>query len=90
MDFQTFVGKVEDGKFETLVPKSAQGFINRFTTIRPMESRPPESGELQLTEYEGQIIAIQGSDQGGWIYQASVIDTASPIVAVVVEELYNK
>lgn len=49
---------------------------------------PPESGELNLNQYEGQAIMIQKLDQGGWIYSAEVIDTAGPILSAVVEKLF--
>jgi hypothetical protein len=54
------------------------------------ESVPPETGELDLTQYEGSVIAIQGHDGGGWIYSAGVIDTAGPIVTALALQIFGQ
>jgi len=41
---------------------------------------------LNLTEYEGKAIAVQGHNQGDVIYEASIIDVAGPIVTVLVKQ----
>lgn len=48
------------------------------------EARPPESTELDLTEYEGKAIMVRGHSSGEWIYSAEVIDQARPILTAVV------
>ena len=78
---QIFIGVVEDGKLRVLLPKSVD---TKFTSIQMQESRPPETGELNLTEYEGCAVAIQGHNGGGWVYSARVIDKGGPIATALV------
>jgi len=87
---QTFIGKVENGEFKVLSPKGAPSGIIKFTSIGMQEAVPPETGKLDLTEYEGSVIAIQGHDGGGWIYSARVIDTAGPIVTALVLQVFGQ
>lgn len=84
------IGMVEGGKFKRLWPTPALPGEVRLTSIQMQEARPPESGELNLAEYEGCAAAVQGHDQGGWIYSARVIDSGSPIVSALVEEVFGK
>lgn len=80
---QVFIGVVEDGKLRVLWPKSVDA---RFTGIGMQMAVSPETRELDLTEYEGSTIAIQGHDGGGWVYSARVIDTVGPIVTALVRQ----
>jgi hypothetical protein len=84
---QTFIGVVEDGKLRVLLPKSVG---TRFTTIGMQMAVSPETGELDLTEYEGSAIAIQGHDGGSWVYSARVIDTGGPIVTALVRQVLKQ
>jgi hypothetical protein len=54
------------------------------------ESVPPDAREIDLAEYEGRAIMVSGHDDGSWIYSASVIDEAGPILTAVVEQLFGK
>lgn len=83
-----FLGIVQDGMFQLLMPEPAPTGTPRFTSIRPQEARSPESGELVLSAYEGSAIMIRGDDHGGWIYAAQVADTAGPILTAVVRKLF--
>ena len=85
-----FLGLVENGKFKLLSPRPALPGDVRLTSISMQEARSPESGELNLTEYEGNAIAVQGHDGGGWIYSASVIDTGGPIVTALVQQVFGQ
>jgi hypothetical protein len=73
------LGLVERGKFRPM-DAAAQSGSARLTRISPQASQPPESGELDLAEYEGSAIMVSGQNQGDWIYSAEVIDHAAPIV----------
>lgn len=83
-----FLGLIKEGVFDQIKPNPKPDIQVRFTSNQPQESLPPESGELNLNQYEGQAIVIRGLDQGGWIYSAEVIDTAGPILSSVVEKLF--
>ena len=51
----------------------------------PMQAAvSPESEELDLARYEGRVILVRGHDGGGWIYSATVIVKAGPILSAVV------
>jgi hypothetical protein len=80
---QTFIGVVENGRLRVLLPKSVG---TRFTAIGMQMAVSPETGELDLTEYEGSATAIQGHDGGSWVYSARVIDTGGPIVTALVRQ----
>ena len=83
---QIFIGVVENGTLRIVLPQSVSSGY-RFTSIAMQEARPPETGELDLSQYEGRAIAIQGHDGGGWIYSARVVDTGSPIVTALVRQV---
>jgi hypothetical protein len=59
-DVNKYLGIVQDGKFQQLMPSGGSA---RFTSIQPQESVPPESGELDFTQYEGKAIILRGHDQ---------------------------
>ena len=53
-----------------------------------MASQPPESGELDLSDYEGKIILVYGHGDGDWIYWASVEDRPALILPAVMQQLH--
>jgi len=55
-----------------------------------MQSIPPENGELNLSGNEGNIIAVHGDDQGGWVYSAEVIDSSGAILKTLAMEVFTK
>jgi hypothetical protein len=85
-DEQT-LGLVERGKFQPL--GAAPSGSVRLTRIPPQAGQPPESGELDLVEYEGSAIMVHGNNQGDWIYSAEVIDQATPIVTELVRRVFG-
>ena len=92
-----FLGIVKKGEgpskglqLQLLVPDSLAGHFRRLASIQMQEARPPEAGELDLTEYERKVIMASGHDGGRWIYSASIIDVAGPILTAVVNEVFKK
>ena len=83
------LGIVQNGEFVALKPYRALGGPLRLTGISMQESVPPETAELDLTEYEGQAIMVSGHDGGGWLYSAAVIDRAGPILTAGVEQVFG-
>ena len=85
------IGIVKDGELLPLEPR--EGFIGplRLTRIRMMEARSPESGELDLEDYEGRVIMVwsQGSG-GGWLYAARIVDQAGPILTAVALRVFGQ
>ncbi len=83
---EIIIGLVKDGNFYTRSPEPEISAPTLLTEIRVMESISPEARKLNLTEYEGKAIAVQGHNQGDVIYEASIIDVAGPIVTVLVKQ----
>jgi hypothetical protein len=86
---EEFLGLVKDGRFFRLGSKHAPGVPTNLTTIGMQEARPPETGQLDLSEYEGSAVMVRGHDGGGWIYSAAVIDQAGPILTAVVRHVFG-
>jgi hypothetical protein len=84
------IGVVENGVLRIVLPKSFLSGSIRFTSIAMQMAVPPESGELDLSQYEGRAIAIQGHNGGGWIYSARVIDSGGPIVTALVRQAFDQ
>ena len=85
-----FLGIVQNGEFELLAPSYIPGVSPRLTSIPMQAAQPPESGELDLREYEGRAIMIRGHDGGGWIYSALVISQAGPILTAVARKAFGQ
>jgi hypothetical protein len=91
MNGDDFLGIVQNGEFTPLVPDPGPISVPiRLTGISMQESVPPESKELDLTEYEGKAIMVRGYGGGGWIYSAEVIDQAGPILTAVVQQVFAR
>jgi hypothetical protein len=82
------LGIVQGGQFSAIYPETMTRRQLRLTTVRSMEAKVPEQGALDLSSYEGSLIMVQGIDKGRWLYEATVIDQASPIMVAVLSELF--
>lgn len=61
-----------------------------MTSIQKQEAKPPESGELNLSEYDGKAIMVSGYVDSGWVYEAGVIDEVRPILTAVVRKVFGR
>ena len=84
-----YIGIVHNGRFHLLDPEPTGDEPVMLTTIQMTMALPPELHQLDLTEYEGRAIMVRGYDPGGCIYEAHVIDQASPILTAVVQRLFR-
>lgn len=84
-----FLGIIQNSQFHPLGSGFPPGSSVRLTSIQMQEARSPESGELDLTPYEGSAIMVQGHGGGGWIYAAHIIDKAGPILTMVVKRVFG-
>ena len=82
------LGAVEAGQFRTLYPESLAQTRLRFSTVASSAVRDPQSASLDLAPYEGGVIMIEGEFGAIWVYDAKVIDQASPIMLVLFRELF--
>ncbi len=82
------LGIVQNGRLLPLWPEAGKPL--RLTTVRMMEARPPESGELDLKGYEGAAIMVSYQGGGGELLnEAEVIDEAEPILTEVVKKVFR-
>lgn len=84
-----FLGIVQLGRFQILSPDRAASEAVRLTGIQMQEPVPPETKELDLTEYEGSALMVGGHDGGGWIYSAHIVEAAGPILTMVVKQVFG-
>lgn len=90
---EKFLGVVKSGRFSILLPRP-QCCTVKLTRIAKPASIAEElvaSHEINLGEYEGQAIMASGvlPEHKGWLYEASVIDHAGPILTEVVKEIFK-
>ncbi len=91
---EKFLGIVKDGRFSILRPH-AQCCTVRLTRIARPASIAEElvsSHEINLNEYEGKAIMVTGAlpELKGWLYEATVVDQAGPILTEVVKETFGQ
>lgn len=83
------LGIVKGGKFQPVWPEKSILDSVRLTKIQMQEARSPESGEIDLSKYEGQAVMVDGNGGGGgWVYDARIVDAAGPILTVLVMERF--
>lgn len=84
-----FVGIVKGNELHILVPKSESGEPAKLTPdsmaagyeIKPMD----------LSEYEGKAIAVQGyGGSGGWIYSTKIVDQSGLIVTALLAKAFGQ
>lgn len=85
-----FLGIVKNGQLQLLQPENLAGTSVRLTRIQMQEAVSVESGEIDLTEYEGKAIMVRGHKSSEWIYSAEVIDQVGPILAAVVQKVFSQ
>lgn len=70
-------GTVRGGKFYLSSPEQTAEQAVRLTSMSMAAAMKPESKELDLSDYEGRSIVVEGYYSGDWIYSAAVIDEGS-------------
>jgi hypothetical protein len=85
-----FLGIVQLGQLQILAPDEVAGESVQLTGIDMPTAMTPESREIDLAEYEGNALMVSGRFGGGWIYSASVIDHAGPILTEVVKQVFGQ
>jgi hypothetical protein len=91
----TFLGLVQDSRFTVLVPEAAHCCSVRLTRLEQPaipETEAVITHELNLSQYEGRAIMVRGSlpEYKGWLYEAQIVDEASPILTAVVNKIFAK
>jgi hypothetical protein len=86
---EIYIGIVREGKFHTLFPEPTISAPSLLTEISRIEAIAPEARQVDLTQYEGKAIAVQGILNSFTLYEASVIDVAGPILTALVIKAFG-
>jgi hypothetical protein len=81
---ERFLGVVQQGVLRRLTPIRDPAGGCRLSRAR-LGAEPPEEAELSLEGHEGAALLVEGEAQELWIYEADVIEKASPIVTELVQ-----
>ncbi len=83
-------GMVRNGDYYVFAPQHMEGKTVKLTTHGMQDAQPPESGQIDLSEYEGKIIEVSGDDSGNWIYSARVVEEAGPVRSDFLRKVFLK
>ena len=84
---ENIIGWVKNSEFIAADTKQS----HRLTSIRMMDSRSPEDGLVDLSEYEGKaIMATCEKRDSPWLYNAGISDVAGPILSILVAKFFEK
>lgn len=78
---------VHSGRCQLLAPDRKGDCARRLTQIAMQEARAPESGELDLSEYEGCLLLVEGWENGEWIHSAQILDQCDAAMSAALLEL---
>lgn len=83
-------GMVRNGDYYVFAPQHLEGKTVKLTTNDIQASQPPESGKVDLSEYEEKIIEVSGNDSSDWIYSAKVVEEAGPVLSDFLKKVFLK
>jgi hypothetical protein len=83
----TIIGIVNNGSFIEAETKQHKN----LTDVYMQEARSLESGQINLTQYEGKALLVftPQPSEGEWIYAANITDIGTPITTQIVKKIYN-
>lgn len=86
-DSSDIIGIVKDGSF--IVAETNE--TKKLTSVGLVEATTPESGLINLTQYEGKAILVSSPQisDNEWLFGATIIDIADPIVTKLVKEVFT-
>ena len=86
-DSSNMLGIVKDGVFILVETNETK----KLPSVGLVEATTPDSGLINLTQYEGKSILVSSQSilDNEWIFGATIIDIADPIVTKLVKEVYN-
>lgn len=85
-----YLGIVKNGKFQSFSPKGVLDDYFILTNVGMTAAMAPEAGILDISQYEGCAIMVQGRGDGNWIYSARIVDNAGPILTAIVQHIFSK
>ena len=75
MEEQQYFGFVENGQFNIRRREPVDCDQVKLTKICMQAAQTPESAQIDLSNYEGKNIHVNGNLSGCWIFSAEVIDS---------------
>lgn len=86
-DSSDIIGIVKDGSF--IVAETNE--TKKLTSVGLVDATTPESGLINITQYEGKAILVSSPQisDNEWLFGATIIDIADPIVTKLVKEVFN-
>ena len=89
-DTDKYLGVVKNGEFQGVWSNRTTNIPSKLTTISMVAGMAPEAAKLDLSQYEGYAIMVEGHGDSSWIYDAHIIDNAGPILTSVVQHIFSK
>ena len=89
MNNYAYLGVVRGGVFQILAAEDGARGTFRLTTVTAGAGSPPEHGEVPLGADEDRALLVRGIARGPWIYAATVVDQAGPILTMTAEALFT-
>ena len=86
---EKFIGIVNSGKFQILIPETNNVFL-KLTRTMEIQATSPEAGEIDLSGYEGKALVVQGKGNGGWIWGANITEQGGPTLTSIVQHAVSK
>jgi hypothetical protein len=87
---EQFFGMVKNGEFYVFAPQQLEGTTVKLTRNMMEDSTNPESGIIDLKDFEGKIIEVSGYDGGKWLYSANVDEEAGPVLSNFLKKVFLK
>jgi len=84
-----YLGLVENEKFTPLVSENNTSGRFLLTSAAQDAGGNATGTQLSLVEYEGSAVMVRGIDGEGWIYSATVVDHAGPILTLLVRQAFR-
>jgi hypothetical protein len=85
-----YLGIVEEGRFMPLTAEHPGVTASlRLTALSQESQDAPESEEISLFHLEGSAILVRGVSSGDWVYSATVVEQAGPILSAVVRQTFD-
>jgi hypothetical protein len=85
---ENVLGIVNNGSFIIVETNDSK----KLTSISMQEGAPPESGLIDLIQYEGKAILVSTYPQvgeGEWLWRANITDIGSPITSKIVKKIHG-
>jgi hypothetical protein len=84
-----YAGIVRGAGFDVLAAEDGRPGPYRLTTVGPGDGSAPEDGEIRLSDYDQRGLFVRGIGRDGWIYAASIVEEAGPILTLILSASFG-